>query len=80
MLVTGENVVPKGFWRAVQWLVNCFYLGHGILASPWTYCLKALLYILAGLLDWVGLQTNITKRVGIVFQLFRMEVGNLEAV
>ena len=46
---------------------------------PWPYRLQVELDILAGILNQVGMYKNVTKMVGMVFQLFQMVVGHSEA-
>ena len=79
VLVAGEEAGPEGFGRAVQWLEAFFYADDGILASPRSARLQATLDVLTGLFDRVGLQTNVKKTVGIVFQPCRMAGVHSEA-
>ena len=78
-LVIGGEVDPEGFGHVVQWIVTFFYMDNGILVSPWTARLQVDLDVLVGLFNWVGLQTNINKTVGMVFQPFQILDGHLEA-
>ena len=79
-LVTGEEAVPEGFRWAVQSLAYFFYTDDKILASPQTDHLEAVLDILTGLFDRVGLRTNINKMVVMVCQPCRMAGVHLGAV
>ena len=65
-LFTGKESGPEGFGRAVQWLVEFFYVDNGILDSSELVCLQAALDVLMGLFNMVGLCTNVNNMVGML--------------
>ena len=66
MLVLVEEAVPDGFGWAVQWPEALFYVDDGLLASPRPAWLQVVLDVLKVLFYRFGLQTNVTKMVGMV--------------
>ena len=48
-----------------------FYANNGVVASTDPGWLQLEFYLMTGLFDRVGLQTNVHKTVGMVFQTFR---------
>ena len=74
-LVSGEEAVPDGLGRVVQWMTALFYANDGLLASPRTDLLRAVPDVLTGLFDRVDLQTNVYKTVGMVFQTYYIVGG-----
>ena len=69
MRLAGEDAEPEGFRMAVQNLSTFFYADDGFPDSPWLARLQEYLDIPIDLFDRVGLQTNIEKAVGIIFQI-----------
>ena len=69
-LISGEEAGPEGFRQAVQCLATFLYVYVGILSSPCPSRLKAALDVLTELLYCVGVRTNVTKTMGIVFRPF----------
>ena len=67
-LVSGEEVGPGGFGRAVQCPAAFFYKNDGLVALPRPSRIQAALYFLRGLFDRVGLHTNVNKIIGMVCQ------------
>ena len=65
-LVSGEEVVMDGFGRAIQWLAKLFYSDDGHLKFTRLVRLKEALYVLTGMFDRVGIQTNVKNTVGMV--------------
>ena len=78
-LVAGDDAVPDGFEQAVQWLVALFYSDDSLLASPRPARTQAVMYVLTGMLDRMGLQTNVNKTVGMRCQPCYIADGHLEA-
>ena len=60
-MVVGEEAGLHGFRQAIQWLTALFYVNDGLLASPKLDRLQAAMYVLTGLLNRVGHQTNVEK-------------------
>ena len=71
MVVDGEDAWPEGLGRSVQNMATLFYVDSGILTSSHLTRLEEVLDILTVLFDRVGLQTNMEKMVGMVWQLYR---------
>ena len=78
ILVVGEEAVPDGFERLVQWLVALFYANDGLIVSPRLTWLQAALDVFPGFSDMVG-QTNINKIVRKVCQQCYISCRQLEA-
>ena len=76
MLFAREKAGPEGFGREIQWIATLFYVENVFFASPWLEHLQEELYVLKWIFDWVGLRKNVTKPVGMFFQLLRMVGGN----
>ena len=77
-LVMGEEVVPEGLRRAVQWLVAFFCTNDGLLTSLWTAHLQVVINVLTGMFDMVGIKTNVKKTVDMVCQTYQMASEHLE--
>ena len=66
--MAGEKAVQDGFGRSVQLLAVFLYTYYGLLAWHRLAWLQAALDFMTVIFDSVGLQTNLDKTVGIVFQ------------
>ena len=67
-LVAGEEAEPDVFGWAVQWLLAFFYADDGLPSSPRPARIQEALDVLMGLFNWVFIQTNIYRTVGMVLQ------------
>ena len=65
-LVMGEEAGMDGFGQAVQWLLAFCYANDTLLASSRLAQIQAVMDVLMGLFERVGLQTNIYQMVGMV--------------
>ena len=79
ILVAREEAGPDGFVQEVQCLVAFLYTNDGLIASPSPNRLQAVLDVLTGLSVRVGLQTNVDKTVGMVYQPCYIIGGHSEA-
>ena len=66
-MVVGEEAGLHGFRQAIQWLTALFYANDGLLASPKLDRLQAAMYVLTGLFNRVGHQTNVEKSCDVKF-------------
>ena len=60
VIVTGEEAGP------VRWLAEFFYADNGLLSSPQPSRLQAVLNLLTGIFDRMGLHKNLNNMVEIV--------------
>ena len=72
-VVAGEDAEQKVFGRAVQRMEVLFYTNGGTLEYPRPEQLQEALVILTGMLNLVGLKTNVTKMVGMTCQTCCMD-------
>ena len=66
------------FGREIQWLATLFYSDDWLLSFPRLVRLKEALYVLKGMFDRVGIQTNVKKTVGMVCYPCYMTGGHSE--
>ena len=72
VLVAGEEAVPDGFGRDVQWITMLFHADDGILSSLRLARLHEALDVLMGLFERVVFCINVNKMVGMVYQLCKL--------
>ena len=73
-LVSGEEAVPDGLGRVVQWMTAFFYANDGLLASPRTDLLRAVPDVLTGLFDRVRGKLEVWKNLKKILLYFKNSI------
>ena len=63
VMVAQTEAGAEGLRETIQELAEFFYVDDGLVASPWTERLQRAFNVLTNLFDWVGLCTNVWKKV-----------------
>ena len=80
MVVTPTEAGTGGLGLTIINLAAYFYANYGLVASTQPERLQRVFGILTGLFDWVGLQTNTSKTVGMVCRSCHVPGGMLDEV
>ena len=67
-VVVSKEAGPDGFGSVVQMMKTFSYADNGLLASTRPKWLQRVFNVLMELFDQVGMQENVRKMVGMVFQ------------